>query len=285
MKPLPLLGAVSLNFPATAEPAPLRAQLRAAGIAAPRRVNRLIELALLGAHRCAGGRQLPAQSALFLGVTSGCIDDAAKLVRAVAANKPPTPISFINVSSNMAGYYTAASLGLQGENQVVAHAEFPWEATLQLAIISGQAPLLIGAAEECVWPLDQHRLRMALPAGQALLESSHWLCADPESTDASTLLRACRTFTDDSQLTSWLQDNPLPSHTRLSLAGTTAELPAVVASLPRWRDTAPAGFSGLRAASQCCEFVASGQTGSLLHLSRGNSGGWAALLIEAGCGG
>lgn len=163
-------------------PDDLAEPLRMALGARPRRVNRYTRLALLGAHRCAGqlSEPLPARTPLYLASEQGDTAETVSLMDGILRDgQPPRPMSFVNVSSNMAGFHVAASLGLTGRNMTVARQRGSFGAMLELASLdpgSGEA-MLLGTVSECVWPLADHRQRCELDADALLAEGSYWLVA------------------------------------------------------------------------------------------------------------
>jgi hypothetical protein len=283
MKPLPIAAAGSYAELAGPLPADLRTPLRAVCPNAPRRVNRLIQLALIGAHRCVAGRVLPSDTPIYMAFTNGCIADSVESVAQVVQGRPPMPVAFINISSNMAGFYVAGSLGLHSGNQVIASRDFAWEAALEMAMLGSAhcRGLLVGSAEECAWPLEAHRERIGVGPGTPLLEASHWLLADRTLDNPPAVIHWVRRFASLDEARQQLRAEALPAPARLAVGSTLeAEAAALAASLdrPLWRPVA-AGFSGLQSAAVCCEFIGR-ERGALLYLNRGADGACYALLIS-----
>jgi len=282
MKPLPITGVASLARVAGEAPASLREAIRALCPAAPRRVNRLIEWGLLGAHTCVQGHALPPDTDIYMAFSSGCVADSVALVKNAVRDQPTMPVTFINVSSNMAGFYVASSLGLHSENQVVASRDFSWEAALELAMLNtaDRRGLLVGAVEEAVWPLAEHRERLGLAPGAPVLESSQWLLVSRESTAPIATLQWIRRFPDDAALAQFLAAAPPAAGTALWVEGDDPARWQSRAGLPLAEGLAPEGHTRLPAALACCRFVAQRRAGALLHLHRGRAGAWYALRLE-----
>lgn len=281
MKPLPITAVSSLAQIAAETPLSLREQVKALCPRAPRRINRLTELGLLGAQRCVQGQTLAPETPIYMAFTSGCIADSLALVRDVIRGQPPMPVTFINVSSNMAGFYIASSLNLHSGNQVVSCNDFAWEATLELALLGASRSLLLGAVEECAWPLAEHRERMSLPPDAPMLETSHWLLADRESTSPIATLQWLRRFYDDAELSEFLGRQSWPRATLLSLQNVPN--PADLALKPGLKQWTPesAGHTGMPAALACMQFIEQRPGPALLHLSRGRSGAWYAVYLTS----
>jgi len=285
MNPLPIVAAASFETPAGAQPLPLRTELKRVCANPPRRINRLIELSLIGAHRCVGGRALHPDTPIYMAFASGCIADSVGMVRDATRGQPPMPVTFINVSSNMAGFYVASSLGLHSGNQVVSARGFPWEAMLELALLGGAKDrgLLMGAVEECAWPLPEHRERLGLPEDCKLLETSHWLLADREAKAPMALLHDVRQFADDAALRAYIGARRWPEGSELSADGFAGdELAALAqsAGLQLHAGLAEDTYAGLPAALACCRFVEQVRGCTLLHVTRARHGAWAAVHLE-----
>jgi hypothetical protein len=277
MTPLPIAAVSSFAQIATETPASLREQVKALCPRAPRRINRLTELGLIGAQRCVLGRELPLDTAVYMAFTSGCIADSVALVRDVVRGTPPMPVTFINVSSNMAGFYIASSLGLHSGNQVVSCNDFAWEAALELAMLSPARGLLLGAVEECAWPLAEHRERLGLPPGAPLLETSHWLLADREIESPIATLQWLRRFSGDAALFEFLGQQSWPRDTLLNVQNADGAQIAQKLGL-KLNSSDSAGHSGMPAALACVRFIEQLPGAGLLHLNRGRDGAWYASL-------
>lgn len=160
----------------------LREPLKAVVANRPRRINRYTQLALIGAHRCVEEltSPLPSRTPLYLASEQGNVAEAVSLMDGIVRHgQVPKPMSFVNVSSNMAGFYLGASLGLSGRNMTVARQGGSFGAMLEMAALdpARDAPMLLGSVSECVWPLADHRQRHELAADAELVEGSYWLLA------------------------------------------------------------------------------------------------------------
>jgi len=145
-----------------------------------RRVDRFIELAVLGSGRCAGGHMLDPDCGLYLGSGLGTMTSTILSQEQLLRDREvPTPFNFINTLGNSAGYYVAKNLRLTGQNLFISRrgASLPAALTaawldLELGVVR-QA--LVGVVEEATLPLEEHRHRQGLPADTAVAEGSHWL--------------------------------------------------------------------------------------------------------------
>jgi hypothetical protein len=263
--PLRIAAVATLTVAAGAEPEPLRPKLKDLLPQAPRRINRLTELALLGVHRCLRDRRPEPHCPVFLAVTTGCVADIVQASGATARDQPPTPINFINLSSNMTGFYVASTLGLHGSNQSVATDDIAFEAALELASLGSSSPQrLIGAVEECAWPLDAHRERLGLPAGRPLSECSHWLFVDPAVTRPLATVQWVRRYASAAEAHAALAQERWPEGT---------------IRIERARDPDP--HTGHAAAQAICGFIERRPGPALLHLGEGRQGCYA-VLVTAG---
>ncbi|MGQ0586071.1 MAG: hypothetical protein ACT4PK_02570 [Gammaproteobacteria bacterium] len=262
-RPLKIASAASVVLPAGDTPAPLRPLLQPLMAEPPRRVSRLIELSLLGAHRCLGPARPEPRCPLYLALTHGTVGDSVALVKAVASRGLPTPVAFINQSSNMAGFYVAASLGIHGSNQAVAANEFAFEAALELASLRSEhrAQALVGAVEECAWPLAEQRARLDLAADAALAESSHWLYVDQNAQQPLATVQWVRRYADESEARGALANERWP-------AGMVRDEAAPV----------PAAHSGHATAARICRFIEQREGAALLHLRASRHGCYAVFV-------
>ena len=245
----------------------------------PRRISRIIELSLIGAHRCVGVLRAEPHCPLYLALTHGCVADGVTLVTTVARGGLPTPVGFINLSSNMAGFYVAATLGIHGPNQAVAADEFSLEVALEFADLGpgrgGQA--LIGAVEECAWPLAEHRTRLGLPPGRALTESSHWLYLDEACPSPIATVQWVRRYAGGAEALAALRREHWPAGTRLALSASLrpdARAWSGATGLALQPDDADV-HSGHWTAHRVCRFIEQRPAPGLLHVSANASGCYA----------
>ncbi len=211
MSTLCIRSSFSLCLPAVETPQDLKPELTLqTGRPGPRRVNRWIQLALLGARQCVAEQKLPEDTAIYLTTRNGAVGDTLALLTGNAQNLPPAPFRFINVSGNMAAYYLAADLGLHGANQLIVSHQLPFFSLLELARVNGTQSLLLGAVEELVWPLEIHRQRLQLPADARIGESSHWALI--ELNGSGTTIEHLQRCANDAAAREWLdsQDSALP---------------------------------------------------------------------------
>ena len=156
-----------------------------------RRIDRYIQLALLGSGRCIQHLQPVAGTGLYVGSRFASINNATQLQqRLLAHNEIPKPANFINTLSNTAGYYVARNLGLSGRNLFVSRQDASVFAALRLAQLdltsSSVEMALVGIVEETGLPTEQHCRRMGIPDYTALGEGSHWFLLR-KSADESAL--------------------------------------------------------------------------------------------------
>lgn len=167
-------------------PADLRARLKEMTGQNFRRINRFIELALLGAFRCrdAAGCIAP-DTALYLACDLPMLADSVKILKGINNDRrPPSPFEFMNVSGNMAGFYVGQQLGINGPQLAVHRNKAGLEAALELLMLQSaqHRRALIGYVEEGVWPLSEQRTRHGLITDAPLSECSHWFYFDRDCT-------------------------------------------------------------------------------------------------------
>lgn len=151
-----------------------------------RRIDRFIQLCLLGAARCAEAACLDSKTGLYIGSRFAAVYNTIKVQEQMFVHgQIPKPANFINTLSNSAGYYVARNLNLQGKNIFVSRANASLEAALELARLDLQngtvEQALIGVVDEGAPVQAQHCERMAIPDDTALAEGSHWFLLRPHS--------------------------------------------------------------------------------------------------------
>ena len=155
-----------------------------------RRIDRFIQLALLGSAECVGDRMLAPDCALYICSGLGPVGNNIVVQEAiVGARKLPTPFHFVNTLGSSAGYYVARNLGLTGQSLFISRRGDSLAAGLACAatdLATGVVrQALLGVVEECTLPLRDHRARQALAADAPVAEGSHWLLLELRDRDAS----------------------------------------------------------------------------------------------------
>ena len=154
----------------------------------PRRVDRFIELALLGSGQCVAGRTLRPDCGIYLGSGFGPVGTNVAVQEQLFRDREcPKPFDFMNLLGASAGFHVAKNLGLAGPNLFISRRG----ASLEAAFASAQADMrlgivsqaLLGVVEEVTLPLVQHRQRHKLPADTPVAERSHWLLLEKEGTE------------------------------------------------------------------------------------------------------
>ncbi|HEV2111507.1 MAG TPA: beta-ketoacyl synthase N-terminal-like domain-containing protein, partial [Gammaproteobacteria bacterium] len=146
----------------------------------PRRVDRFIELALLGSGQCVRGRELKPGCGIYLGSGFGPMaSNLAVQEQMLRDRELPKPFDFMNILGASAGFHVAKNLGLKGQNLFISRRGASLEAALTLAqadlMLGVVSQALVGVVEEATLPLAQHRQRQGVPADTPVAEGSHWL--------------------------------------------------------------------------------------------------------------
>ncbi|HSC47122.1 MAG TPA: beta-ketoacyl synthase N-terminal-like domain-containing protein, partial [Gammaproteobacteria bacterium] len=175
------------------EPLPaLKEALHKAGSQAFRRVDRFIQLALLGSARCAAGRSLRTDCGVYLGSGYGPLgENIATQEQLIREREIPMPFDFINTLGNTAGFHVAKNFALQSPNVFVSRRGASFEAVLAAAFadltLGVVTQALVGIVEEATLPLAEHRRRLGLVDGVPLAEGSHWLLLEAGADGARAL--------------------------------------------------------------------------------------------------
>ena len=145
-----------------------------------RRIDRFVQLALLGAAECVNGRPLASDCGLYLSSGFGPINSNVLVQDAIHRDsRLPMPFNFVNTLGSSACYHVVKELNLTGEAVMVACGGASFSSALMCAyadLASGVASqVLVGAVEECVLPGDRHRALLRLDDAAAIAEGSHWV--------------------------------------------------------------------------------------------------------------
>jgi hypothetical protein len=175
-----------------------------------RRIGRFIQLALIGAGRCAKQTLPASDTAVYLGSGRGDLEVTIEVMQSLLRDgHAPKPLSFINTVSNAACFYVAQSLKLMGRSSFVCNRYFAFESVLQLAALDSQSgdvrSALVGTVDVVVPPLAGHRIRLGLAGDTPVADATHWIELRSERS-ATTLgrLLAAKHFVDRDGLTAWL---------------------------------------------------------------------------------
>ena len=176
-----------------------------------RRIGRFIQLAMIGAARCAQ-LGVPSDTAVYLASGRGDLELTVDImVELFARAQTPKPLAFVNTVSNAACFYVAQLLGLQSRSNYVCNRYFAFESVLQLAttdiLLGSVDSALVGSLDVATSPIAEHRQRLHLPPDIAVGEGSHWLWIgkpDDAKPRLGELLEA-RHFDDRNLLLDWIK--------------------------------------------------------------------------------
>ncbi len=182
-----------------------------------RRVGRFIQLALIGAGRCARDRSPGADTAVYMSSARGDLETTLDVVETLFRHgMPPMPLSFVNTVSNAPCYYVARHFDLAGRSNFVCSRSFAFESVLDLALLDMESgymdSALVGSVDIATRPVSDHRRRLQIGRDEPIAEGSHWiwLYAGECPEDALGELVAAREFGDRDELIEWLSAQPLP---------------------------------------------------------------------------
>ncbi len=293
--PIPIYAVSSVAWPIEDELPPLRARVKEVCGKGFRRVNRFIQLALIGSQQCAADLSLDSHCGLYLASGQGALQDSVDVLQQMALEgQPPRPLSFVNTLSNTPCFYVAQNLGLTGANQFISNRPFPFEAALSLAALDFECGVLsqalVGGVDECILPLEHHRERLGLGAGASLGEGSHWLLL---ARDLPVLplgeLLAVREFPDRACLEEWFARLSLDVATaRLEVEGeVTASEVATLRDLLGLAESCETDSAALYhetvSGANLCRFLTLGKAegeDTLVHVSASGDGRYAALVLR-----
>jgi len=182
-----------------------------------RRIDRYIELCILGALSCVRERNLPAETGLYLASQNSAIGSVVKSMECIFSERhPPNPFDFVNTLGNSACFYVAQLLKLSGKSVVLSREGFSFEAGLYHALLdleSGQVQTaLVGCVDEALLPLSTHRVRIAsgadAPGEVPIGENSSWLLlSNQTNNEIDFRLDVVLDFSVQSDVLVWLAEN------------------------------------------------------------------------------
>lgn len=146
-----------------------------------RRVDRFIQLCLVGSLSCCEQLKLNADCGLVIATGCGTVSTMAAIMETVWKKQhPPKPLHFVNSLGNSACFYVARALGISGHSTAVTQEHFSFEAALNQAeaLLAGgyASQILVGGVDEAPLPIEDHRKRLnADSTYTSILEGSHWL--------------------------------------------------------------------------------------------------------------
>jgi len=258
-----------------------------------RRISRFMQLALIGAGRCARGQSLPRDTAVYLASSRGDLEITIDVMNHVFRDgQAPKPLSFVNTVSNSAAFYVAKCLRLESRSAFVSSRYFAFEDALQLALIDFQlgtvSSALVGAVDNAVLPLETHRERLELPATAPLAEASHWMWLTRDD-DANALGRVIdvHSASDRDQLLQWIAAQSLDNTSTSLSAGqyisvsdfTAIQTASGIKHAFDYRQSR--GYYASQSAAAIAAFAdANAQTQTLLHINSDSLGRYSAMLVS-----
>jgi hypothetical protein len=281
-------------LPTTDPPADLKVLVKETTGEAVRRIGRFIQLALIGAGRCAKAVPVPPDTAVYFASGRGDFETTVEVMATLFRDGgAPKPLSFVNTVSNAACYYVARSLKLQSRSNFVCNRNLAFESVLQLALVEvengGVASALVGSVDAVTMPLAEHRRRVHLPPDTPLAEGSHWLWIGPASSDRPRLgeVIAVEQFSDAGSLLQWLAARELvAANCAFSagqfLDGAAAQALRQQAGLTQvfaYRDGR--GYYDSQSGAAIAAFLSTAPGGAkLLHVNADPAGCFSAMLVS-----
>jgi len=287
--------AVGGHYHSVSEPLPeLKALTQAATGKAIRRIGRFIQLALIGAARCAGQQPVPKETAVYFSSGRGDLEVTIEIMTQLfREGQTPKPLNFVNTVSNAACFYLAQHLGLHSRSNFVCSRYFAFERVLQLAAldlsVGAVDSALVGSVDIATAPLVEHRQRLQLPVDTPIGEGSHWLWlgpVDPQRPRAGALT-AAQHFIDREALLAWIREQDL-NHERCRIArgqfvqgDDFAHIQVASGLRNSFVAHMPRDFYDSHCGGLITEFLAGAAPGdSLLHVNGDRGCRYSAILLE-----
>lgn len=278
--------------PASEDVADLKAELRRVVGKNIRRIDRFTQLALIGAHRCAGNIDLPERTNVYLGSGLGPYSTAARALTTIfKAQEPLMPLDFINLVGNFSSFNVAKTLGIEGANLFVTNMSCCLGAIVELALIDLQSSMcecaLVGWVDECVVPLSLHRNLARVDSEREIAEGSHWLLLDsrPLAQTHGTIVTTCWPSSIDELIEIAIQAMSAEAGDCLAALGanlTEYERSRLAAHFDAWEYQATMGFHCGMAGNAVFEFLTGAQPDchAMLHVEKAENNVLSAVLIE-----
>lgn len=261
-------------------PPPLKGAVQAALGTAVRRIGRFIQLALIGAGRCAGAGAPAADTAVYMSSARGDLETTLEVVDPLFRHgTPPMPLSFVNTVSNAPCYYVARHFGLAGRSNFICSRCFALESILDLALLDMDCgymeTALVGSVDVATHPVADHRRRLGKPPETPIAEGSHWLWLSAGERPEAALgaLLAARVFPSRDELVDWLRARELPPAQCRIAAGQFAhadDVAAIAAAAGiegRFEPPAAPGFYDSQAGHAISAFLHAADGRYLLHVN------------------
>lgn len=177
-----------------------------------RRIDRFIQLALIGSHRCMQGRTPALPCSLYLSSGDGPKSNTITALRQVFLhNEALMPLQFINLVSNAAAFYIGQALALQGGSLFLSSSSFAIDKAMQLAALDladgSCQQALVGCVDECADPIHVQREMLGLADDAAVGEGSYWFLLGNDAGNAIARIRANVHFADRASADAWLQQH------------------------------------------------------------------------------
>jgi len=279
------------SSPVHDEPPVLKSLVREALGESVRRIDRFIELALIGVGRCISAERLPEGTGVYTGSARGDLQVTLDVVEPLfRSGQRPKPLSFVNTVSNATNFYIARQFGLAGPSNFVSHLHFAFESALDLAVVSMEAgrlhSALVGSVDVVTAPVAEHRRRLGVSEDTVVGEGSHWiwLRQGARPADALAELQVVRQFRGPGDFTEWLSRVRLPRDAAVVTAESCADpvsLDEILAQagLLRRPTTSDAAYYGSRSGAALGDFLRASGEEYLLHLNMDPDDGRMAVML------
>lgn len=283
------------HYHAVTEPLPeLKALTQSSTGKAFRRIGRFIQLALIGASRCALGKNLPPDTAVYFASGRGDLELTLEIMTQLYREaQAPKPLNFVNTVSNAACFYLAQHLGLQSRSNFVCNRYFAFESVLQLAALDLSLGIvdsaLVGSVDIATAPLPDHRQRLHLPADTPMGEGSHWLwlgAASPNRPRLGELLVA-QHFVNRNELLQWLKQQNLSQQQCVIAAGQFvqpedfAEIQFATGLCEVFHDRAQRAYYDSHSGGTVIAFLNDASVGNmLLHINADSELRYSVMLVQ-----
>jgi hypothetical protein len=254
-----------------------------------RRIDRYIELCLLGALQCTRSHKPPTNTGLVLASQNSALSSVVKVMESILdEHYAPKPFDFINTLGNSACFYVAQLLGLSGKSIGVSRESFSFEAGLYHALLDLESDtlqtVLVGCVDEALLPLSTHRSRIAYDKHRAVEgpigENSSWILLRKEAIGLGQFRLDCvLDFSSQSDLIAWITAGPDSGEALLQTCYSLDDeerlaLTTVVGRLEEYQAAFSVSGSETNSAASIMTMLANNETQyrTMLHLNKNKDG-------------
>lgn len=252
-----------------------------------RRVDRFIQLSLIGAHQCIGAARKLNNCALYLSSAEGSKSNTIAAIKEVfIEHNPLMPLDFIRQVSNVACYHVAQTLDIENIGLFVASPTAPLEKALHLAELdlldADCEEAFVGLVDECAEPIAAQRNLLQATVQEPIGESSFWLLLGLAKEQAIAKVEENRVFHSAQALLEAIQSK-INQRTQIAVSrnvSTDAKEVLSLLNVPLWGYSESLPLQKSQTGYAVDSFMQQDKNTKLLHIDASEEGLLYLLSIE-----